>query len=193
MIERVPIRRDETSRYFHHNVGLAETWEKLAKQYNGSVTGLVNGQTLEFELKIQYQNINVKVVGVRQVSNVGGYRQKTSMTKNTVITFELIVPGKGSWKIYKKNSFIDFFNGILRKRKDFIYDDNYSCISDNKEFDIKKELPVDLFKFISGITELRSIERKYELFEIEYFNLIGVGSLEKLMDRVQSYKRSSIQ
>lgn len=169
MIERVPIRRDETSKYYHHNVRLAEEWEAFCKEANGSISGLVNSYTLELKLSFNYKNKAIVVNASRETTNIsGGVTLKSNLSKHTSIVFEGINMGDDSWKIYPRKKWLHSFIGLLSNVEPLSYNKNYSLLSSNRMYDFKQHMPSSLFTTIEEITELRSIHGSNDSLKIAY-------------------------
>lgn len=184
MIERVPIRRDETSKYYHHNVRLAEEWEKFAQKMNGTITGLVNGQTLELELNFRHKNADIIVNASRQITSIsGGTTPKSNLSKHTFILFKGLNMGDCSWKIYPKHKLFHFILGLFTHVSLLPYNNNYSLLG-SKTYEFNRVLPKPLFTTIDEVTDLRSIHGSSGSLKIAYFNMIGVANLQKLIKAI---------
>lgn len=189
MLDRTLLARDETSRFFHHNNRLAETWESLTQKLNGEITGQVNGQIMEFNMTFSLEDIKVEIQGIRQMRNINAGRSTGfAMQKNIIVTISGINNGALSWKIYQRQKLFDLVNRIVKKFQILDYDNKYALIS-SELIRQNETLPRKVFEYLAGLAELRSIEYKKSVFRIEYFNLLGANTcinLVKTLSKIET-------
>jgi hypothetical protein len=184
MLERAITTKDLTSRYYKHNLGLAEKWEAYSKEHNGNIEGIVNGAILAFNLQFQLNSIRVEIEGFRQRSNASmGTIHRSSMIKNIIIKLQPVSFGKDNWKIYQRNIWRDSFNAIIGNCEPFGIAPQFSITSKEKVSHQEVNAKLD-FKFLSEIAEIRSVSFKNSEFRIEYFTLLGANTTEELLNKL---------
>lgn len=181
MIERAITSKDLKSKYYRHNERLASVWEKFTEEQNGNIEGIVNSFILEFNLtwKISATDINVK--GLRQLSsNKAGIHYDYLITKNTIIEVKPVRPKYNDYKIVQKE-FLGFFNKLFQNHRRLTYNDNFELISKKRIVD-KDIIDSESFDFFSKLSDLRSIKFEKSIVSIEFYNLLGIENLTKLIE-----------
>lgn len=185
MIERAITTKDLNSRFYHHNLGLAEMWEAYSQTHNGEISGIVNGAIFEFELTFRIINSEIKINGIRQKSNVNaGSSTGYSMIKNTVISMTSKYSRGENWEIYKSNKLRDFLNGLIGTCIPYKGYPGYSISSTEKDLTRLNYL-LD-YSSLFELAEVRSISSRRTVIRIEYFTLLGIKSINTIMNVLEN-------
>ena len=186
MIERAITSKDIDSRFYKHNLRLAEKWEEFCKKYKGEITGIINSAILEFQLNLSIDNFDIQINGLRQHSNVNaGGITKFSMTKNTVITINPINYGRENWKIYVSNKLRNFFNKLIGKCNTYNAAQGFS-ITSRKEIDDHWKSSIFKLNKLFEIAKIRTISYSKATLRIEYLTLLGTQSVEELVSLINN-------
>ncbi len=184
MIERAVTSKDLKSKYYLHNERLAAVWEKFTEENNGEINGIVNSFILEFNLKWKASNLDFNVKGLRQLStNKAGIHYDYLLTKNTIIEVNPIRIKHYDYKIVQKE-FLGFFNKLFQNHRPLTYNDKFELISKKRIFD-KDIIDNNSFNFYSKLSDLRSIKFEKSNINIEYYNLLGIENLTKIIEKLK--------
>lgn len=184
MIERAVTEKDLNSRFYKHNERLAKSWEQFAEKYSAKIDGMVNGAILEINLVFRFQNKQVTVSAIRQLSNnKAGVHYNYVVTRNTIIKVESLHVKEQNWRIIKRNRLTELFLSLNNHCEPFCFDNNYTIISKSG---INETMIFDsgFWQFLSSLSEIRSIIYKNEIFEIEYLNFLGTQNMEALLNSI---------
>jgi hypothetical protein len=191
MLERITVTGEETNKYFLHNNGLANEWEKFANDLNGKIEGQVNGQILEFDLDFEIAKTKIHVYQIRQISNkyTGTLADDgLLMTKNTIIKFSPITTKLNDWKIVKNSKLARHWYRLKGFSKPLDIDPKYLVISKRPIFS-SDLLTQKEFNYLKKMAEIRHIIKKGSLLEIEFFTALGTDSTKKIVNMILETRR----
>jgi hypothetical protein len=190
MLERITVTGEESNQYFIHNNGLAKEWEKLADEYKGKITGRVNGQILEFNLKIEIDDVKVNIHVISQLSNKHTgtlYDNGLLMTKNTIIEIFPIKTSSGNWRIIKANKLAEWWHNLTAFSTPLAFDPKYLLVS-KQRVNTTDLLSNNEFNGLGNISDLRRIVKKGTSITIEYHNALGTGAAMKAINSLIKIK-----